>query len=55
MKKPCLNVIYEDNNITIPEVDDHDLFLFGKTFMMIQARKIKSLQKKSGELKLVNF
>jgi len=55
MKKPCLNVIYEDNSLTIPEIDDYDLLLFGKTFMMIQARKIKSLQKKSGELKLVNF
>lgn len=55
MKKPCLNVIYEDDNLTIPEVDDFDLLLFGKTFMMIQARNIESLQKANKKLKVANF
>lgn len=55
MEKPCLNIIYEDDNLTIPEIDDHDLLLFGKTFMLIQARKIESLQNETKKLKVQNF
>ena len=41
MKEPCFNIIFEDENITIPEIDDYDLCQFGIAFMKIQEREIK--------------
>ena len=38
----CFNVIYEDNNITIPEIDNMDLLTFGMTFMKIRARELNN-------------
>lgn len=40
MTKPCFNVIYEDDNITIPEIDDTDFLNFSLVFMKIQEREI---------------
>lgn len=54
MKKPCFNIIFEDEKITIPEVDDTDFLNFGLVFMKIQEREI--LQKtKTKNLKIVHF
>lgn len=54
MAKPCFNVIYEDDNITIPEVDDWDLLYFGLYFMKIKEREIlKDTNDK--KVKLIRF
>ena len=42
MKEPCFNIIFEDEKIIIPEIDDYDLLQFSLAFMKIQDRKIKS-------------
>ena len=47
MTKPCFNIVYEEENITIPEIDDYDLY-----FMKIYQRK---LQEKNSNLKILNF
>lgn len=39
MIEPCFNVIFEDENITIPEIDDTDFLNFGLVFMKIQERE----------------
>ena len=38
----CFNVIYEDSNITIPEIDDTDLLTFGMAFIKIRARELNN-------------
>lgn len=50
--KPCFNVIYEDDNLTIPEIEDYDLLHFGLYFMKIFEREI---QKTEPEFKILNF
>lgn len=52
MKKPCFNIIFEDDNITIPEIDDTDFLNFGLTFMKIQERTLKKFTKKDKKLKI---
>ena len=41
MKKPCFNVIYEDDNITIPEIDNTELFRFALPFIFMWKRQEK--------------
>lgn len=53
MKEPCFNVIFEDENITIPEIDDIDFLNFGLAFMKIQEREIS--KNNSDNLKIVCF
>lgn len=53
MREPCFNVIFEDENITIPEIDDIDFLNFGLVFMKIQERE--TLQNNSDNLKIVRF
>lgn len=53
MREPCFNVIFEDENITIPEIDDTDFLNFGLVFMKIQERETS--QKDAMNLKIVNF
>ena len=52
MTKPCFNIVYEEENITIPEIDDYDLLFFGLYFMKIYQRK---LHEKNSNLKILNF
>ncbi len=53
MKTPCFNVIYEDENITIPEIDDIDFLNFSMVFMKIQERE--AVKSKGKDLKIINF
>lgn len=39
VREPCFNVIFEDENITIPEIDDTDFLNFGLVFMKIKERE----------------
>lgn len=71
VKEPCFNIIFENENITIPEIDDTDFLNFGLTFMKIQERemrtstnfqqidlrhsKSKTLQKNTDNLKIAHF
>lgn len=52
VSKPCFNVIYEDDNQTIPEIDNYDLLYFGLYFMKIFEREI---QKSEPDFKILNF
>ena len=47
MKEPCFNIIFEDDKIVIPEIDDNDLLEFSLVFMKIQDKKIKRDKKNS--------
>lgn len=46
-KENCFNVIYEESNITIPEIDDTDLLNFGMAFLKIRARELNKNAKNS--------
>lgn len=50
--KPCFNVVYENDNLTIPEIDNYDLLFFGLYFMKIFEREI---QKTDPDFKILNF
>lgn len=42
MKKPCFNIIYEEDETEksiIPEIDNHDLLTFGLVAMKIYERE----------------
>ncbi len=52
VSKLCFNVIYEDDNQTIPEIDNYDLLYFGLYFMKIFEREI---QKSEPDFKILNF
>ena len=53
MKKPCFNVIYEEDNITIPEVDDTELLYFALPFIFMRKRRERErcLRSKTAKLK----
>ena len=53
MKKPCFNVIFEDENITIPEIDDTDFLNFSFVFIRIYKREVPS--EDTDNLKIVSF
>ncbi len=53
MKKPCFNIIFEDEKITIPEIDDIDFLNFSLVFMKIQERETS--KKISDNLKNMRF
>lgn len=44
MKEPCFNVIYKDDNIIIPEIDDDELLQFSIAFMDILKREYKPVK-----------
>lgn len=46
MNEFYFNVIYKDDNILIPEIDDDELLLFSITFMDIQKREYKTVKNK---------
>ncbi len=50
--KPCFNVIFEEENLTIPEIDNYDLLHFGLYFMKIFEREE---QKIDPDFKVLNF
>lgn len=48
MIEPCFNVVFEDENITIPEIDDTDFLNLSLVFMKIQERE--NSQKKANKI-----
>jgi len=50
--KPCFNLIFEEENLTIPEIDNYDLLYFGLYFMKIFEREE---QKIDPDFKVLNF
>lgn len=53
MKKPCFNVIFEDENIIIPEIDDTDFLNFSFAFIRIYKRELPP--ENADDLKIVSF
>ncbi len=50
--KRCFNIVYEEENLTIPEIDEYDLLFWGLRFMKLYERKI---QEAEPDFKVLNF